>query len=157
MKSIAFYAGSFDPFTNGHLELVKQASLIFEKIIIGIGINSDKKTRFSKLEMQQAIIETLKEENLNNCEVIIYNGYTWEAAKENNSNILIRGLRNETDYRYEEEIAKFNDQYGIRTIYLRAQKNGSISSSFVYQELLKNNDITNYVPQPVKKLILNHK
>ncbi len=154
MKNIAFYAGSFDPFTNGHLELIRQASNTFDRVIIGIGVNPDKERRFDKNEMKTAIEESLAVENINNCKVIIYKGYTWESAKENKSSILIRGLRNETDYHYEEEIAKFNDQHGIDTIYLRARKYGNISSSFVYKELLLGKDISSFVPEPVKKLIL---
>lgn len=154
MKNIVFYAGSFDPFTNGHLELVRQASLIFDKVVIGIGINPSKERRFNKEEMKIAIEKTLIEENLDNCEVIIYEGFTYQAAKENNSSILIRGLRNETDYLYEEEIAKYNDRYGIDTIYLRARENGNLSSSFVYQELISGKDISTYVPKHVKQLIL---
>lgn len=154
MQNIAFYAGSFDPFTLGHLELVKQASTIFTKVIIGIGVNNEKKRRFEKEKIKEAIKETLKEEKLDNCDVIIYDGFTYEAALSNNSNILIRGLRNETDYLYEEKIAQFNDQYGIDTIYLRAVNLGHVSSSFVYKELLDNKDITSYVSNPIKKLIL---
>ena len=154
MSKTAFYAGSFDPFTNGHLELVKQASTIFDNVIIGIGINPAKIPRFNKKEMKTAIEETLKLENIHNCKVIIYENETWEAAKNNHSNLLIRGLRNETDYIYEEQIAQYNDQHQIKTIYLRAEKMGYISSSFVYQELINNKDISSYVPSPVKKLIL---
>ena len=104
MKTIAFYAGSFDPFTIGHLALIKQASSMFEYIIIGIGINPEKERRFSKEDMKKGIEETLKQENINNAKAIIYEGYTYEAAKKNNSTLLIRGLRNETDYIYEEKI-----------------------------------------------------
>ena len=154
MKNIAFYAGSFDPFTNGHLELVKQASKLFNRVVIGIGINPNKERRFEKETMKKAIEETIKEEQINNCYVVVYDSLTWKAAKENNSNILIRGLRNETDYLYEEKIAKYNDQYGIDTVYLRAANNGDLSSSFVYQELINGKDITHYVPRHVKQLIL---
>lgn len=154
MKNVVFYAGSFDPFTIGHLELIKQASVLFSKVIVGIGINPEKERRYNKEQMKQAIIETLQEEKIFNCSVVIYEGYTFETAKTNGSKILIRGLRNETDYIYEEQIAKFNDQYDISTIYLRAGQYGNISSSFVYNELKKGNDISNYVPNSVKKLIL---
>lgn len=104
--------------------------------------------------MKEAIEQTLVEEKLTNCKVVIYEGFTYQAAQSNNSNILIRGLRNETDYIYEEEISKFNDNFGINTIYLRAGNFGHISSSFVYKELQSNKDISDYVPPPVKKLIL---
>ena len=154
MKNIAFYAGSFDPFTLGHLELVKQASQIFEYVIVGIGINPNKERRYKKEDMKIAIEESLIAENILNAKVVIYEGYTYEAAKENGSYFLIRGLRNETDYLYEEEIARFNDKYDIDTIYLRAKDKGNISSSYVYNELKKGNDITTYIPDPVKKLIL---
>ena len=151
---IGFYAGSFDPFTLGHLELVKQASQIFEYVIVGIGINPNKERRYKKEDMKIAIEESLIAENILNAKVVIYEGYTYEAAKENGSYFLIRGLRNETDYLYEEEIARFNDKYDIDTIYLRAKDKGNISSSYVYNELKKGNDITTYIPDPVKKLIL---
>lgn len=154
MKNIAFYAGSFDPFTNGHLQVVRIASKLFDHVTIGIGINPDKTRRFDKVKMRDAIEESLKEANLNNTNVIIYDNETWEAAKSNGSSILIRGLRNAIDYIYEEKIANYNDSHNIETVYLRAKNYGDISSSYVYQKLKEGNDITDYVPESVKKLIL---
>ena len=78
---IAFYPGSFDPFTNGHLHVVKTACKLFDKVIIGIGINFQKERRFSNEIMKSAIQETLRLENINNAEVIIYEGLSVDIAK----------------------------------------------------------------------------
>lgn len=94
MGMIGFYAGSFDPFTNGHLQVVKKASKCFDKVIIGIGYNAEKKTRVEKEKMKQAIEKTIQELSLNNVSVTIYTGLTVDEAKKNNCDILIRGLRN---------------------------------------------------------------
>ncbi len=81
MGMIGFYAGSFDPFTNGHLSVIKRATKCFDKLIIGIGKNSEKKDRFNKRQMKEAIEKTLKEENIENAEVVIYEGLTSTVAK----------------------------------------------------------------------------
>ncbi len=118
---IGFYPGSFDPFTNGHLHVVKTAAKLFDKVIIGIGINSQKKRRFSNVLMKTAIEKTLETENLKNVEVVLYNNLSVSAALENNANFLIRGLRNDMDYSYEENLAQINEEISdIDTIYIRA-------------------------------------
>lgn len=118
---IAFYPGSFDPFTNGHLHVVKTACKLFDKVIIGIGINFQKERRFSNEIMKSAIQETLKLENINNAEVIIYEGLSVDIAKEYNCNYMIRGLRNDMDYQYEENLAQINEEIsGLDTIYIRS-------------------------------------
>ena len=135
---IGFYTGSFDPFTNGHLLIVKKACEVFDKVIIGIGIHPTKRRRYNKEEMKTAIEEVLKNENLTNVCVIEYNNLSVDAAKENNSTYLIRGIRNGTDYEYEEIMAGMNEELsGLDTIYFRAGKLGNISSSMVV-ELLRN-------------------
>ena len=78
---VGFYAGSFDPFTNGHLQIVKKTAKCFERVIIGIGYNSDKPTRVDKSQMKEAIEETIKELGLTNVEVTLYEGLTVEEAK----------------------------------------------------------------------------
>ena len=81
MKKIGFYAGSFDPFTNGHLQIVRKAAECFEKVIVGIAYNSEKKVRLDKEKMKQAIEKTIQEIGLNNVEVALYKGLTAEEAK----------------------------------------------------------------------------
>ena len=157
MGMIGFYAGSFDPFTNGHLQVVKKASKCFDKVIIGIGYNPDKKTRVEKERMKDAIEKTIRELNLTNVSVTIYTGLTVDEAIKNNSNILIRGLRNGTDYQYEENIAEANEKIaGIDTCYFRAGDLGYISSSLVMEMKQHGIDIVPFVPKAVAE-ILNRK
>ena len=129
---IGFYAGSFDPFTNGHLHVISTASKLFDKIIIGIGVHPTKDRRFDRKLMKKIIEEILEKENILNTEVVIYDNFTVEAAKQYNSDFLIRGIRNNIDYEYEEELAKINEDIsGLDTVYIRAGNFGNISSSMV--------------------------
>lgn len=154
MGMIGFYAGSFDPFTNGHLQIVKKAAKCFGKVIVGIGYNSDKSERIDKNKMKIAVEETIKEIGLNNVEVVLYEGLTVEKAREMNSDILIRGLRNGTDYEYEENISEINDKLaGMDTCYFRAGDLGYLSSSVVMELYNHNKEIDNFVPKAVAKLL----
>ena len=147
---IAFYPGSFDPFTNGHLHVVKTACKLFDKVIIGIGINFQKERRFSNEIMKSAIQETLKLENINNAEVIIYEGLSVDIAKKYNCNYMIRGLRNDMDYQYEENLAQINEEIsGLDTIYIRSGFLGFISSSMVVELLQNNKAVDKYLPKPI--------
>ena len=147
---IAFYPGSFDPFTNGHLHVVKTACKLFDKVIIGIGINFQKERRFSNEIMKSAIQETLKLENINNAEVIIYEGLSVDIAKEYNCNYMIRGLLNDMDYQYEENLAQINEEIsGLDTIYIRSGFLGFISSSMVVELLQNNKAVDKYLPKPI--------
>lgn len=147
---IAFYPGSFDPFTNGHLHVVKTACKLFDKVIIGIGINFQKERRFSNEIMKSAIQETLKLENINNAEVIIYEGLSVDIAQEYNCNYMIRGLRNDMDYQYEENLAQINEEIsGLDTIYIRSGFLGFISSSMVVELLQNNKAVDKYLPKPI--------
>lgn len=153
-----FYAGSFDPFTNGHLSIVRKTAKCFDKVIIGIGNNSEKQGRFDKTKMKEAIEEVIKQEKINNAEVIIYETLTSKAAKKYGAEILIRGLRNGTDYQYEETIAEINDEYsGIDTCYFRAGNLGYLSSSMVMELYNAGEDITKFVPKPVAELLKSSK
>ena len=151
---IGFYTGSFDPFTNGHLHVVKKAAEVFDKVIIGIGIHPTKRRRFDKEEMKSAIEKVLKNENLNNVEVIEYDNLSVDCAKANNSTYLIRGIRNGTDYEYEEIMASMNEELsGLDTIYFRAGKLGNISSSMVVELLRNGKNVDAYLPNEIVDVI----
>ncbi len=155
---IGFYAGSFDPFTNGHLSIVKKSTKCFDKVIIGIGKNAEKKSRFDKQKMKEAIEKVLKEEEIQNAEVIIYDGLTSKEAKAHGAEILIRGLRNGTDYQYEETIAEINDEYsGLDTCYFRAGNLGYLSSSMVMELYIAGENITKFVPKAVAEVLMPSK
>ena len=154
MERIGFYAGSFDPFTNGHLQIVLKTAKCFDKVIIGIAYNSEKEVRLDKEEMRDAIEKTIKDLQLDNVEVTLYSGLTADEAKKYNANILIRGLRNGTDYQYEENIAENNEKiFGLDTCYFRAGDLGYLSSSLVME--LKNNnvDVSAFVPKYVAEIL----
>ena len=153
---IGIYAGSFDPFTNGHLHIVKTASKIFDKVIVGIGENNSKTRRFDKVNMKQAINKVFKQENLVNCECIIFSGLTADVAKKHNATMLIRGVRNGIDYDYEENLALINEEVsGLDTIYIRAGKLGYLSSSMVYELIKYKKDVSKYLPKTIDNLIKN--
>ena len=154
MGMVGFYAGSFDPFTNGHLQIVKKAARCFDKVIVGIGYNTEKTERIDKTKMKEAIEATIAEENLNNVEVVLYNGLTVDKAIEYKADILIRGLRNGTDYEYEENISEVNEKVaGLDTCYFRAGDLGYLSSSIVMELYSKNKSIDKYVPKAVAELL----
>ena len=154
MGMVGFYAGSFDPFTNGHLQIVKKAAKCFDKVIVGIGYNTDKTERIDKSKMKDAIQKTIEEQKLNNVEVILYDGLTVDKAKELNSDILIRGLRNGTDYEYEENISAINEKVaGMDTCYFRAGDLGYLSSSIVMELYNNNKPIDSFVPKAVAELL----
>ena len=149
-----FYAGSFDPFTMGHLHVVKTASKLFNKLVIGIGDNNQKERKYNKALMKEAIEKTLVAENIENAVVVIYDGLSVDAAKANDCNFLVRGIRDDMDYYYEENIAEINEEIsGLDTIYVRAGTLGGISSSTVKEIFDNGKDISRYVPKAVLKIM----
>lgn len=151
---VGFYAGSFDPFTNGHLHVVKRSAQLFDKVIIGIGINSNKTRRYNQDIMKKAIEVLLKREGLANVSVILYSDLSIVTAKENDTTFFIRGIRNGMDYDYEENIALINEELsGIDTIYIRAGKYGAISSSIVTEFMNYGQDISGLVPPEIYEIM----
>lgn len=153
-KKVGFYAGSFDPFTNGHLHVVKESAKLFDEVIVGIGVNPKKKRRYDKDRMQKAIEKVLSNDNLQNVKVICYDGLSVDAAMKYNATFLLRGIRNGMDYEYEENLASINEEIsGLDTLYIRAGKLGHISSSMVMELLENGKEVKKYLPQEVYELV----
>lgn len=150
----AIYAGSFDPFTVGHLHVLKQACLVFDRVYVAIAVNSEKKRRVDKDIMKEAICKVIKNNGLNNAEVVIFDGLTVDLAREKGARFLVRGLRNGTDYEYEETLAVVNSKIsGIETIYFRAGETAHISSSIVMELYNYKKDIAEWVPPEVLDIL----
>lgn len=151
---IGFYAGSFDPFTNGHLHVILKSAQLFDEVIIGIGIHPKKNRRFDKELMQKSIEQVLIRENLNNVKVISYDNLSADIASDYNATFLVRGVRNGMDYEYEENMASINEEIsGLDTIYIRAGNLGNISSSMVMELLRNNKDVSKYLPKEILALV----
>ena len=151
---VGFYAGSFDPFTNGHLHVIKRSAQLFENLIVGIGVHKNKNRRFDRDLMKKAIEEVLNQENLKNVKVIAYDNLSVDAAKKEGADTLVRGIRNNMDYEYEETLASINEEIsGLDTIYIRAGSLGNISSSMVMELLENGKSVDKYLPEVIIKEI----
>ena len=147
----ALYAGSFDPFTNGHLSIVEKSAELFNEVIIGIATNSNKKRSIDIYEMKDAIREQFK--YYDNVSVVVIDGLVADYCKKKDICYLVRGLRNTSDYLYEENIAKINNEINpnLRTIYFRAD-NDVISSSMIRELNEYGKDVSKFVPEEIYKI-----
>ena len=147
MQRVAFFPGSFDPFTKGHADIVQRALLLFDKVIIGIGTNTAKK-RYFPIEKMKTLIPTAFAEN-DRIEVVQYNDLTAKVAQDHGANFLLRGLRNTTDFEYENTIAQVNRQltHGMETVFLiTSPQLAPISSTIVRELHAYGVDISEYLP-----------
>ena len=150
MEKKAIYPGSFDPFTNGHLDVVKKAAALFDQVVIAIGINTAKSRQYDTEIMIRAIEKTLEDSGIQGCTVCTYSCLVAEFARMHGIRYMIRGLRNTTDYNYEENIAEVNKLINpeLEYVYFRANNVG-ISSSMVRELMSFGRDVSPYVPAPV--------
>lgn len=145
--TIAVFAGSFDPFTLGHLDVLKQSLAIFDKVLIGVAHNPEK----SCLLTPEKRIELIKlcTSDIPNTEVFSFEGLTVDFAKKHNASVLIRGLRNTSDFEYENQLAQINLTLNnnIQTIFFITKPEHSCISSSSVRELLCNKcNLSNFVP-----------
>ena len=145
--NIAIFPGSFDPITSGHVDIISRAQPLFDKIIVAIGQNSQKKYLFD-LEERKAWISSVIDQ-WDNVNVGTYEGLTVNYAKSINANYLIRGLRNASDFDYEKTISQLNNIVGdgLETLFYISQPDYSHISSTIVRELIKGKaDVNKFVP-----------
>ena len=146
----AVFPGSFDPITLGHLDILERSIPLFDKIIIGVGTNSEKKYMFPLNKRMAFIEETFSE--YKSISVAKYHGLTIEFCKKVQANFIIRGLRNPADFEFEKAIAHTNRKLsGIETVFLLTSAKTSFISSSIVREIISNRgDYTQLVPPTVR-------
>ncbi|MCW0952875.1 pantetheine-phosphate adenylyltransferase [Weissella ceti] len=132
----ALFPGSFDPFTNGHLDIVTRASHMFDEVVIGIGINSAKTAMFTDSEKVDLIASATN--HLTNVRIELMQGLTAEFAKKIDAEFLVRGIRNEQDFLYERNISEMNHLLTeIETVFFMARPENQMLASSVIKEVAK--------------------
>jgi pantetheine-phosphate adenylyltransferase len=147
---IAVFPGSFDPITIGHVDIVKRSIPLFDKIIIAIGVNTQKKYLFP-LEQRMAWIEKVFKD-YKNVEVAHYQGLTINYCKERGAGYILRGIRSAADFEYEKTIAHLNHSMNtnLETILmLSPPEYSSISSTIVREIILGKGDVSMFVPAEI--------
>jgi len=156
-KRIAIYPGSFDPITNGHIDLIKRASKLFDEVIVGIAQNS-KKSAFLAIEDRIDIAsETLKD--ISNIKVLSFNTLLVDFAKAQNAKVIIRGLRAVSDFEYEFQLSGMNKHLNpdIETLFMTpAEQYANISSSLVREILSLGGDVSHFIPISVEAHLKAH-
>ncbi len=145
--SVAIVPGSFDPITNGHLDIIRRAAESYDKVYVAVMINSEKKYAFT-LEQRRRIAEAATE-GIDRVEVISSEGYLWRLAEELGACAIVKGVRNEIDREYELKMAEYNAERNpnARTVLLEtAPELAHISSTLVRERLACGEDISDMLP-----------
>jgi len=147
---IAVYPGSFDPITNGHLDIVKRASRLYDKVIIGVLDNSSKSPMFSSAERKEMIDENIKDMPNVSCDV--FSGLLVDFAKQNGATVIVKGLRTVADFEYEFQMALLNKALNpeYETMFMMTDSKYSYISSSMVKEVAKyNGELDGLVPHNV--------
>ena len=138
MKRIAIFPGSFDPFTKGHEDIVLRGLRVFDEIIVGIGYNSQKQNRYFPIDKTVGYIEETFQ-NVPEVSVVVYNELTASLAQKRGARYLLRGLRNTTDFEYENSISQVNRYINdeLETVFLITSPEFASISSTIIREVHK--------------------
>lgn len=150
MSTTALYPGSFDPVTFGHLDIITRAAAMFETVVIAVGAHHTK-VGFLTLDQRMQLLEAeVAAVKIDNVKFATFDGLVVDAAREQGASVIIRGLRNTTDYDYEVQMAAMNSALAgtVETVFLAASPNTSfIASSLVKQIAKMGGDISAFVPK----------
>lgn len=151
MEKIAVFPGSFDPYTMGHHDIVLRSLNIFDEVIIGVGYNSTKQNRYFDIDLMVSKIEGVYMDE-DRVKVIVYNELTSTLAKKYNARFLVRGLRNTTDFEYENTISQMNRYLNseLETVFLITSPQYAAISSTVIREVHRyGGDVSEFLPFPI--------
>lgn len=153
-QKIAIYPGTFDPVTNGHVDVAKRAAELFDRVIVCVAVNTTKAPLFTGTERVEMIRESVKD--IRNIEVEQFNGLLVDYAMAKNARAIVRGLRAVSDFEYEFQMALTNRKLcaEIDTIFLMPHENYTYLNSTIVREIARfGGDVGEFVPQHVRKLL----
>tara|TARA_X000000368_G_scaffold379563_1_gene334741 strand:+ start:78 stop:557 length:480 start_codon:yes stop_codon:yes gene_type:complete len=153
MKSI-IYPGTFDPIHNGHIDIVKKVSKLFDQVIMVVAVNKEKNPLFSEQERKELIRESISD--INNVNVTSFNGLVVEYAKEKNALAIVRGLRHVSDFEFEFQMAMMNYNLNpqVTSMFMMPdEKYIHLNSTIIKDVSRLGGDISDYVPDNVKSAL----
>jgi pantetheine-phosphate adenylyltransferase len=156
MQISAIYPGTFDPITNGHLDLIARASRLYQAVVVGVAVNRNKTPLFT-LDERVALVKAVTSEFLN-VQVIGFDNLLVECAKQQGVDVILRGLRAVSDFEYEFQLAGMNRRLApeLETVFLTpAEQYEFISSSMIREIAQLNGDVSCFVPDLVHQSLIN--
>ncbi len=154
MSIRVIYPGTFDPITNGHLDLIERASQLFNEVIVGVAFSPSKRPMF-ELDERVALVQEVTR-SLGNVKVVGFSGLLVDFARAYQANVLVRGLRAVSDFEYEFQLANMNRRLmpELESVFLTpAEENSFISSTLVKEVAIHGGDIGQFVPAAVQQAI----
>jgi pantetheine-phosphate adenylyltransferase len=155
MNVAALYPGTFDPITNGHIDLAQRAARIFDRVVVAVAANKGKAPLFSLEERVGLAEEALRE--LPNVEVLSFETLTVDCARATGATVLLRGLRAVSDFEFEFQLAGMNRHLGpeLETMFLTPSEKYAFLSSSVVREIAKlGGDVASFVPELVREALV---
>lgn len=150
----AIYPGTFDPITNGHIDIISRAATMFDRVVVALAVNSTKKTLFTEQERYDLAVESLREHS--NVEVKISSGLIVEFAEAEGALAIVRGLRAVSDFEYELQMALMNRKMRpeISTIFMMPHERYTYLNSSIIRELTRYDaDVSDFVPECVLRAL----